>query len=51
MAAKNYSHHTQIETVPDGAETMQFKQLFKNWKVKGETVGRGSINTRGRVGE
>jgi len=49
MAAKNYSHHTQIETVPDGAETMQFKQLFKNWKVKGETVGRGSINTRGRV--
>lgn len=49
MAAKQYSHHTQVETVPDGAESMQFKQLFKGWKMKGETIGRGSVHTRGRI--
>ena len=50
MAAKQYDHHTQAETVPDGSESMQFKQLFKSWRVKGETVGRGSVHTKGRIG-
>jgi len=49
MAAKQYDHHTQAETVPDGSESMQFKQLFKSWRVKGETVGRGSVHTKGRI--
>lgn len=49
IQAKGYPNNTQIETVPDGAESAMFKQLFKNWKVKGETIGRGSTYTRGRI--
>lgn len=49
MSAKQYSHHTQVETVPDGAESMQFKQLFKGWKSKGETTGYGKTHTKGRI--
>uniref|UniRef100_H2ZGB3 Gelsolin-like domain-containing protein n=1 Tax=Ciona savignyi TaxID=51511 RepID=H2ZGB3_CIOSA len=50
VKAKGYSDHTQIETVPDGAESAMFKQLFKGWRSKNETVGRGSIYTKGKIG-
>nr|CAB3267612.1 villin-1 [Phallusia mammillata] len=49
IQAKGYSHHTQVETVPDGAESAMFKTLFKSWKSKYDAVGRGSTYNKGRI--
>ncbi|XP_076823836.1 villin-1-like [Clavelina lepadiformis] len=49
IQAKGYPHHTQVETIPDGGESAMFKQLFKDWRSKGEVVGKGKTYTRGRI--
>uniref|UniRef100_UPI00398E4FC2 advillin n=1 Tax=Pristiophorus japonicus TaxID=55135 RepID=UPI00398E4FC2 len=46
---KDYPNTTNIETVNDGAESAMFKQLFKKWTVKEQTVGLGKIHTVGKV--
>ncbi|XP_067881020.1 advillin [Heterodontus francisci] len=46
---KGYPNTTNIETVNDGAESAMFKQLFKKWMVKEQTVGLGKIHTVGKV--
>uniref|UniRef100_A0A4W5P2M2 Villin-1 n=1 Tax=Hucho hucho TaxID=62062 RepID=A0A4W5P2M2_9TELE len=49
--AKGYPISTYIETVNDGAESAVFKQLFQKWTVKGQTVGMGTTNSTGKIGE
>ncbi|XP_041036231.1 advillin [Carcharodon carcharias] len=46
---KSYPNTTNIETVNDGAESAMFKQLFKKWTVKEQTVGLGKRHTIGKV--
>ncbi|XP_067832581.1 advillin [Heptranchias perlo] len=46
---KGYPNTTNIETVNDGAESAMFKQLFKKWTVKEQTVGLGKTYTVGKV--
>uniref|UniRef100_A0A4W5RV55 Villin 1 n=1 Tax=Hucho hucho TaxID=62062 RepID=A0A4W5RV55_9TELE len=49
--AKGYPIFTYVETVNDGAESAVFKQLFQRWSVKGQTVGMGTTNSPGKIGE
>lgn len=48
---KGYPNTINIEIVNDRAESAMFKQLFKKWSVKGQTVGLGKTYTVGNVGE
>ncbi|XP_068609445.1 gelsolin a isoform X2 [Brachionichthys hirsutus] len=36
-----YPKHTQIQILPEMGETPLFKQFFKNWRDKDQTVGMG----------
>ncbi|XP_072927458.1 advillin isoform X2 [Hemitrygon akajei] len=51
MKLKGYPNTTSIEMVNDGAESAMFKQLFKKWTVKGQTVGLGKTHTVGKVAQ
>lgn len=46
---KNYSQFTQIELMAQGAETVMFKQFFKSWRNKHETVGFGEAYSASKV--
>ncbi|XP_032871329.1 advillin isoform X1 [Amblyraja radiata] len=49
MKLKGYPNTINIEIVNDRAESAMFKQLFKKWSVKGQTVGLGKTYTVGNV--
>ncbi|XP_051865688.1 advillin isoform X2 [Pristis pectinata] len=49
MKLNGYPNTTNIEIINDGAESAMFKQLFKKWTVKGQTVGLGKTHTVGKV--
>ncbi|CAL8336005.1 unnamed protein product [Lota lota] len=49
IKVKDYSPHTNVETINDGAESALFKQLFQSWTVRDQTQGLGRTNTRGKV--
>ncbi|XP_061887673.1 gelsolin-like isoform X2 [Entelurus aequoreus] len=36
-----YPKHTQVQILPDTGETPLFKQFFKNWRDRDQTVGLG----------
>lgn len=36
-----YPKHTQVQILPEMGETPLFKQFFKNWRDKDQTVGLG----------
>ncbi|XP_049595274.1 gelsolin a isoform X2 [Syngnathus scovelli] len=36
-----YPKHTQVQILPESGETPLFKQFFKNWRDKDQTVGLG----------
>lgn len=36
-----YPKHTQVQVLPQMGETPLFKQFFKNWRGKDQTVGLG----------
>lgn len=36
-----YPKHTQVQVLPEMGETPLFKQFFKNWRDKDQTVGLG----------
>lgn len=48
IKAKKLPPHTEVTTVPEGAEPAQFKAIFKDWKDKGDTVGKGQTHNVGR---
>ncbi|XP_073731888.1 advillin isoform X1 [Misgurnus anguillicaudatus] len=48
---KGYPHTTKVESVSDGGESALFKQLFKSWTVKEQTVGLGRTHAVGRVAD
>ncbi|CAJ1059725.1 scinderin like a [Xyrichtys novacula] len=39
ISDEGYPSNTQVIVLPDGAETMAFKQFFSNWLDKDETTG------------
>ncbi|XP_053324158.1 scinderin-like [Spea bombifrons] len=45
----NYSATTQIIILPEGGETPIFKQYFKDWKDKDQSVGFGKVTTKGAI--
>uniref|UniRef100_A0A3Q3W7Z0 Macrophage-capping protein n=1 Tax=Mola mola TaxID=94237 RepID=A0A3Q3W7Z0_MOLML len=46
---KGYSHKTQIQVLPAGAETTLFKQFFSDWRDKDETTGPRKPYTMSRI--
>ncbi|XP_034565918.1 scinderin like a [Notolabrus celidotus] len=48
---KNYPPNTKIVVMPDGAETMLFKQFFFNWLDKDETTGPGKAYRMGKIAQ
>ncbi|MEE6471775.1 hypothetical protein FKM82_009370 [Ascaphus truei] len=51
---KAYPHSTNVETVNDDAESAMFKQLFRTWTVKDQSVGMGktfSVNKIAKVSQ
>ncbi|KAJ0059202.1 hypothetical protein NL108_009574, partial [Boleophthalmus pectinirostris] len=46
---KGYSHKTQIQVLPAGAETTLFKQFFSDWKDKDQTTGPSKAYAIGRI--
>ncbi|XP_037537421.1 gelsolin, partial [Nematolebias whitei] len=46
---KGYSHKTQIQVLPAGAETTLFKQFFSDWKDREQTTGPSKAYTIGRI--
>ncbi|CAL8320277.1 unnamed protein product [Merluccius merluccius] len=49
IKAKGYPASTYVETVNDGAESAVFKQLFKSWTVKYQSVGLGTTSSPGKI--
>ncbi|XP_053327026.1 villin-1 [Spea bombifrons] len=49
IKAKNYPPSTNVEVQNDGSESAVFKQLFKKWTTKDQTVGMGKTSTVGKV--
>uniref|UniRef100_UPI00398F1CF4 villin-1 isoform X2 n=1 Tax=Pristiophorus japonicus TaxID=55135 RepID=UPI00398F1CF4 len=47
--AKNYPPSTNVVLLNDGAEAAMFKQLFKKWRVEGQTMGMGKKHTVGKI--
>lgn len=37
----SYPKHTQVQILPEMGETPLFKQFFKNWRDRDQTVGMG----------
>lgn len=46
---KNYSPTTGIEIMAQDSETVLFKQFFKSWRTKNDTIGFGKKFTMNRV--
>ncbi|XP_019364042.1 PREDICTED: adseverin [Gavialis gangeticus] len=45
----NYPANTQIQVLPEGGETPIFKQFFRDWKDKDQSVGFGKVYVTERV--
>ncbi|NWH20055.1 ADSV protein, partial [Grus americana] len=45
----NYPANTQIQVLPEGGETLIFKQFFKDWKDKDQSNGFGKVYVTERV--
>lgn len=46
---QNYPSNTQVVIMPAGAETTLFKDFFRNWMDKDESVGFGQTYTIGKI--
>ena len=48
LKKKNYPSHTMVTRVVEGAESSDFKCLFKEWP---QPVTLGKVYAQGRIGE
>lgn len=49
ISQKNYPKNTQVTVLPQGGETIEFKQFFRMWKGKDETTGPTPVYTIGSI--
>ncbi|XP_071822473.1 advillin-like isoform X2 [Apostichopus japonicus] len=48
IKAKQLPPHTEVTTIPEGAESAQFKAIFRGWKDKDDVAGPGRTHIAGR---
>ncbi|XP_077969403.1 gelsolin-like isoform X1 [Styela clava] len=46
---KNYKDYTNIEMMGEGSESIMFKQFFKSWRNKGDTIGFGEKYSENKI--